>query len=721
MMRRHRGRWILLELLAGAWVFAANPNAEPDALVRAAHRNDFALVDSLLRAGAKASAANSYGVTAVAEAAANGNAAMIERLLAAGADPNAASGEGETPLMAAARAGSAEAVRSLIKHGANVNGRENWKGQTALMWAAAANRAEAARVLIEHGADVNAHSTIWPPDTVKRPKNGNIVSDRPKGGLTPLLYAAREGAVEAAQVLMKGGANLDLAEPDGTTPLVVAILNAHYDLAALLLEAGADPNLPDKYGRMALYAAIDMNSLEPSVTRPAPKEDDRLTALDVARMALAHGANPNTRLRESTPGRGLSDNPDPILRAGTTAFLRAAKTGDTSGMRLLLEHGADPKIATEEKTTPLMAASGFGWRYGDSQIQEQAALEAVKLCVELGADVNASNDSGETALHGAALRGADQIAQYLVEKGAKLDAKDKRGHTALDIAGGDESRGNPGFPRTAAVLRQLMGGAAQAPGAPELKLKQLHEDLYMLQAPLTGADGPNIVFYITNEGVILVDDRYEQNHERVTAEIRRVTGQPVRYVILTHRHGDSIVPNGTPPAVEMIAHANARTNMAESNTTGLPKIVFTEDMNLFLGGKEVRILHFGRAHTDGDAAIYFPARRTVAVGDLMAGTDGVANPVADSVHRGSIVNWPVALDGVLKLDINAVIPGTGAGVTTKAALLAYRTKIRAIEERVRGMLREGKSKDGIQQALKDEFSFKPINFRYFDGLLAELK
>jgi ankyrin repeat protein len=441
-------------------LFAASHDAK---LVEAAHRNDLAMVESLLRAGARASSPNSFGVTPLAEAASNGNAAIIERLLSAGADPNTEAAE--PALLAAARSGSVAAVRTLLAHGAKVDAPESWKGQTALMWAAAANRANVVRLLIERGANVNARSTIWPPDTLNRPKNGNIVSDRPKGGLTALLYAAREGSFEAAQALIEGGADLNLAEPDGITPLIVAILNAHYDLAAVFLEVGADPNRSDKYGRTALYAAVDMSTLEPSVTRPAPKEDDKLTAFDIAQMALERGANPNARLADNTPGRGLSDFPDSILRAGVTPFFRAAKTGDVKGMRLLLEHGADPTIPTADGNTPLMAASGFGWKYGDSQIPEQAALEAVKLCVELGADVNATNTSGETALHGAALRGADQIARYLVDKGARLDAKDKNGRTPLDVASGDESRGNPGYPSAAALLRRLIA----PPSLPELK------------------------------------------------------------------------------------------------------------------------------------------------------------------------------------------------------------------------------------------------------------
>jgi len=342
----------------------------------------------------------------------------------------------------------------LLKHGAKVDAKEGWRGQTALMWAAAANQAAVVSLLIQHRADMNARSTIWPPE-VKRPKNGNIVSDRPKGGLTPLLYASREGALDAVKALAAGGADLNLTEPDGTSPLLVALINAHYDLAGFLLEAGADPNVADRYGRAALYAAIDMYTLEPSVTRPAPKNADRLTALDVAAMALAHGANPNARLKEPIPGRGLSDDPDPVLRDGTTPFLRAAKTGDLAGMRLLLANSADPSLTTAYGTTALMLACGLGWRFGQSQIPEPDAMEAVRFLLDLGADVNTANDHGETALHGAAERGADRLVQFLVDHGAALDAEDKQGRTPLDIAAGNGSRGNPGYPSTLALFRQL--------------------------------------------------------------------------------------------------------------------------------------------------------------------------------------------------------------------------------------------------------------------------
>jgi uncharacterized protein len=432
--------------------------AQPDgttALQYAAHPNDPASVDLLLRAGAKAAAANNYGVTAISEAAATGNATLIEKLLNAGAGANTTTPDGETVLMTAARSGNGAAVRLLIEHGAIVDRHEGWKGQTALMWAVAGNHAAAAQILIDYGAAIDARSALVTPE-VPRPANGNLVSEQPKGGLTPLLFAARGGAPDAVRVLVKAGADLNLPDPDAIAPLVMAIINGHYDVAGLLLDAGANPNLADSWGRTPLYAAIDMNTLEPSTTRPSPKEVNKLTGLDIARMALEHGANPNPRLKTATPGRGIPDGPDPLLRTGSTPFIRAAKTGDVAAMRLLIQHGADPLLTTDRGVNALMAAAGQGWRYGDSQISEADALEGVKYCVELGLDVNGADNNKETALHGAADRGADRIIQYLVENGAKLDVKDDHEHTPLDIAQGGEVRGHPGYPATIALLSGLM-------------------------------------------------------------------------------------------------------------------------------------------------------------------------------------------------------------------------------------------------------------------------
>jgi ankyrin repeat protein len=203
--------------------------------------------------------------------------------------------------------------------------------------------------------------------------------------LTPLLYAAREGGLDSARVLASDGTNLNITEPDGINPLITALINAQYDVAALLLKAGADPNIADIWGRTALYAAIDMHSLQPSATRPGPKSVDKSNGLDIARLALQRGANPNAQLADAIPGRSLSDDPDPVLRAGATPFIRASKTGDVAATGLLLEYGADSKIATKD---------------------------------------------------GAADRGADRIIQFLADNGATIDRKDQKGLTPLDMAAG---------------------------------------------------------------------------------------------------------------------------------------------------------------------------------------------------------------------------------------------------------------------------------------------
>jgi ankyrin repeat protein len=436
------------------------------ALHWAAHWDDRDLADLLIRAGANPKTTNAYGGTPLAEACTNSDPAMIEKLLKAGADPNARSSEGETALMTAARTGSVESVKALLDHNADVNAKEQWLGQTALMWAVAENHPAVVELLIAHGADVNARSTVREEKIKNKWFVANVVSAPPKGGLTPLLYAARQNSLEAAQMLVKAGADLNMADPDGTSPLVMAIINAHYDLPIYLMEHGADPNIADKFGRTALYAAVDMHTLEKSATRPDPKEPDKSTSLDVVKAALAHGANPNLALKESAPGRGSLDVPDRYLGSGATPFLRAAKTGDAVVMRLLLEKGADPKAVTKDHTTAMILAAGLSWTMGITNVDEKDALEAIKICIEQGVDVNAANDKGDTALHGAATSGRNDVVAFLVEKGAKLDIKDKDGRTPLDIAQGVGVRAGAAHDSTAELLKKLMAEKTTAQNIP---------------------------------------------------------------------------------------------------------------------------------------------------------------------------------------------------------------------------------------------------------------
>lgn len=442
-----------------------------------AHWDDVETAGLLIRAGAKANTVNLYGDTPLLEACTNGNAALIEKLISAGADPNTARPEGQTALMTAARSGNAEAVKVLLQHGAAVDSRESWRGQTALMWAAMENHPEVAQELLAHGAAVDARSTTWDPIPPRPQKYAGAVlhvasgeSDPPRGGLTPLLFAARQGSLETVKVLAAAHTNLNLTDPDGTSALVVAIINGHFDVACLLLDLGADPNLADKFGRTALYAAVDMHTLDWS-TRPAPTELNNRDSVDVIESVLAHGGNPNARLTRVIPARGTLDTVDRVMGAGATPFLRAAKGDDLRVMRLLIERGADPKLLLPDHSTPLMLAAGQGWRDEMSHGTEADAIEAIKLCQQLGFDVNAQNDAGETALHlAAALRRANQVVQYLVDNGAKLDIKDKRGRTPLDAVaasrGGQGVEGIVARESTVALLRHLMGLPAPATTAP---------------------------------------------------------------------------------------------------------------------------------------------------------------------------------------------------------------------------------------------------------------
>ena len=399
------------------------------ALLWAAHWDDAELVDLLLSAGANVSTANRYGISPLLEACVNGDAAIIEKLLEAGADPNTAQPEGETALMTASRTGDVDAVKMLLDHGAHVNAKENWRGQSALMWAAAERHSAVVGLLIQRGADVNARSRAF-DFTGLMPKQGSVPMNYPRGGFTALLFAAREGDLASGRTLVNARAKVNLGDPDGTTPLIEAIINFHFDFAAFLLEHGADPNARDNKGRSPLYAAVDMHSLDTS-TRPNPIASDKLDSLDVIKALLAHGANPNVQLTDTIAPRGPLDVVDYTLGPGATPFLRAAKADDLEVMRLLLDKKADPLPATKAGVTPLMAAAGVGWRDGKSHGTEPDAIEAIKLCLARGADINAVTDKGQTALQGASSRGADTVISYLISRGADVNAKDEQGHSTL--------------------------------------------------------------------------------------------------------------------------------------------------------------------------------------------------------------------------------------------------------------------------------------------------
>ncbi len=438
-------------------------------LAWAVEADDLETARLLLRSGANANRSNRYGVTPLSLAATNRNAAMAEALLAAGADASATLPNGQTILMTAARTGNPEIVKTLLAHGASVNAKENAYGETALMWAAAENHGEIVKLLAAHDAEINARSTTLEYSKDRFGLEG-VVTILPHGSWTALMYAARQGSLDAARALIDAGADLNVTDPDGTTALVLGIINGHYDTAALLTERGADPNLADSSGMAALYAAVDMNTLGEIYGRPARHSSDKLSALDLMKVLLAHGANPNAQLktptlqRAHTPGEGT-------LGEGATPLMRAAKNGDVAGIQLLLEHGADVSLRQKNGTTALMFAAGLGRGVGvfaKDYGTETDLLEAAKVLVAHGADVNAISDAGQTAMHFAAQAAdvnlpqpSDAMVRFLAEHGARLDVLDKQGRTPIEMAQGKGLRGRAGGPvrpreSTEALLRDLM-------------------------------------------------------------------------------------------------------------------------------------------------------------------------------------------------------------------------------------------------------------------------
>jgi ankyrin repeat protein len=442
---------------------------EPDgttALHWAAESGDLETVRALLKASANARVANRNRITPLSLAASNGSAAMIAALLAAGADVNVRLPQGQTALMMAARGGHAAAVERLLTAGAGVNAREDRLGETALIWAAAENHADVVKVLVAHGADVNLRSRAL---TFPRQEFGDGKSGRltvlPKGDWVPLMYAARQNSAAAIRALSASGADLNAVDPDKMTALLVAVINAHYDAAALLLELGADPNLADAAGMTPLYAAVDLNTFADTPGRPTPMPSGKLRAVDVVKALIAHGADPNLPLSEPILAR-VHDRGDGSLGAGATALMRAAKKGDIEMMRVLVANGADPKLRTKAGAEALMYAAGLGGAgrftiYEERQATEADFIEAARLCLDPGADVNASNPAGQTALHLAVTARAEAFVRFLLGRGARVDVKDKQGRTPLDLAMGAGGRGRGGEPPViredvVALLRQSL-------------------------------------------------------------------------------------------------------------------------------------------------------------------------------------------------------------------------------------------------------------------------
>lgn len=398
------------------------------ALHWAVRADDLETVDLLIRAGAKVAAANREGVTPLQLAAINGSAAMIQRLLKAGADPNAPLTKyGDTALMMASRTGKPEAVSLLVESGASVNAKESWGGTTPLMWAVSEKHPAAVKVLVDHGADVNARSNFVGPAngrgfegrTPVNVQEGQKPEDFASGWLTPLMFAAREGDIESAKLLVVAGADVNAIAADGKNALGLAIFNGNYDLASYLIDAKSDVNQADTQRFTPLYWAVDRRNMETAPNFPWMVTED---PLPLVKKLLDAGANPNFQV-QNTPRARMREGSPRIVFA--TPLMRAAFAGDLALCKLLLSYGADPKIISTDGETMIEAASGLAFIPGYHRTKPPAErLEVVKLFVELGNDVNQADDYGITPLMAAANLGDTAIIQYLVDVGANLGAYD---------------------------------------------------------------------------------------------------------------------------------------------------------------------------------------------------------------------------------------------------------------------------------------------------------
>lgn len=446
----------------------------------AVHAGDVAEARRLLRAGADVTLANNYGATPMSLAAEVGDADMLALLLEAGADADSPNPEGQTALMAVARTGNVKAAQLLLNEGATVDARERWGGQTALMWASARRHPEMMRLLISRGADVNARSTV-------RDYQRHVTAEgRPKsldsGGLTPLLYAARENCKACVDVLLEHGADINLPDPDDVSPLLVAIMNANWDLARHLIQAGADVNQWDIYGESPLFTAIDLrNRIDGGRASIDPL--NTTTGLAILELLLERGANPNMQLFfKPANARGA------LNTRGATPLIRAAFNGDLEVVKLLLEHGADATLYMADRQTPIHAVLA-------GRSPEPQALELIRVLQKAGTDVNVvalvnhhEEIRGGTALHLAVRKRQKEVIKLLASFGIDMDAVDQDGLTALDYT---QSRGfmpfmalqTPIYKDEAALLREL--GAtrlmAQSPAWPVLGPPQgIWEDIWPL-------------------------------------------------------------------------------------------------------------------------------------------------------------------------------------------------------------------------------------------------
>ena len=421
-------------------------------LMWAVYEDDVAEVERLLAAGADLSIANAYGVTPMSLAAEVANSEILELLLAAGSDVESPNAEGQTALMLVARTGKLEAASLLLDQGADVDARESWGGQTPLMWASARRHPQMIQLLLDHGASIDARST--PRDYQRHVQAEGRPKNLDTGGFTPLLYAARENCLACLDVLLANGADISLPDPDGVSPLLVAIMNANWDLAKRLIEAGADVNQWDIYGEAPLYTTIG-NYTRRDGGRASIDPLNETEGIEIVRMLLAHGADPNMQLFFRPAGVRGSTN-----TRGSTPLIRAANNGDMDMIELLLEHGADPTLYMADRQTPIHAVLA-------GRSREEDALEMIRVFYTAGTDINVvalvnhrEEVRGGTALHYAVRKRYQDVIRELASWGIDMDAIDQDGLTALDYT---QSRGfmpfmalqTPLYEEEAALLREL--------------------------------------------------------------------------------------------------------------------------------------------------------------------------------------------------------------------------------------------------------------------------
>jgi ankyrin repeat protein len=486
--------WSDVRSLISKGLPAESVNAADSDGTRALHwairADEVQIASLLLKAGADPNAETRLGVTPLYIAAQNGSAEIIKSLLAAGANANKVDrATGESILMTAIRSGSTASVQALLSSGADANAAEAQLRATPLMLAAEYGHADMVRALLDRGADLHARTRTGATPEPKLPcidkagcgshGVGIIRGGLPEqgirapipGAMTPLMYAAREGHIDAAKLLIEAGADVNEVDKNDINPLLMAISNNHIDMARFLIDRGANINAVDSYGRTPLFAAIEMRDVDLHYVtfQHMVTEDDRKVIFDFIAFLLDRHVDPNIRVKEVPPLRRwmylLGGSLAWVDFTGQTPFILASLSGDMATMRLLLQHGADPKIHTFQGTNALMAAAGVNWVVDQTFTEgEKSLLEAVKLCSELGLDVNATNSMGLTAAMGAANRGSDAIIEFLVSKGARLDLKDKEGRTAYNWAEGIFLATHAAVPKpaTMALIQKLTGNAQTA-------------------------------------------------------------------------------------------------------------------------------------------------------------------------------------------------------------------------------------------------------------------